>query len=323
MNNFKILKHVSMAIDKREMPHLVSSDTTKAFALYMAKEWRTLANPLIKKSGDLKQTEKSVNSFLKSVDTEMGKYGGKIEDEVDDYITFLYKFAKDKFIKDHKLDKVEKVDLPEISPVIWAEVDELAITQLKKITNGAAGKFYSSSVQQAVHESVKVNMFDRHLTHDDAITAIKKDLERAFKLKGGALESKIVPKGFKGTANQYFSGLAEYSSSMARTSSSIYTMQDVGVEKVVIRSLKSARTCVGCLEMDGTVYKTKDVAAHMDKMLAVNDVSELKELQPFFHFDTPGNSTDKMKEDAKKVSGGSVKTPPFHFLCECFLDMET
>jgi len=321
-----ILKAVSILLDTKTAPHTVHASTVNTLALYLTKEWSALAKPLLDKADSVKKTEASVEKFLKDIDASMGQFSSNVEKELEDYVSFFYKYSKNEFIKGNKLAEVEKADLPKVTPILWTDKDDNAIKQLNKMSKSSTGKFYKGSVQKAVHDSVRENMFETQLPLPDAVKQMKKDLSTALRLKSGKMIAKVVPGGFIGTAEEYFSGLAMHTASMARTSSSVYTMSDVGVKNMIVRSLKTNRTCAGCLEMDGTTYPVKDAMTHIDNILAVDSIDEIKKLQPSFHFDVPdaikpGSAKDQALKELKDSKSEAVMLPTFHFRCECYVDM--
>jgi hypothetical protein len=255
----------------------------------------------------------------------MSKFGDNVEKTVDQYTEFFYKYSKDKFIKEKKLAKVQKADPPDVSPAMWFDKDDEAIEQLKKMTNKSTGQFYQASVQKAVHESVRKNMFESQLPQKEALEQMKSDLAKALKMKPGSLASEVVPTGFKGTADEYFKGLAEHTSSMARTTSTLYTMEQVEAETMVIRSLKTSRTCAGCLQMDGTTYKVEKAVKHVEDIMSADSLDEIRDIQPSFHFDTPDKPLSEAKsaqlKELKETKDSNVRLPAFHFRCECYVDM--
>lgn len=315
----KALKAVVKAITKAKNDE---KSTINGLGKTMLKAWEDLADNVMEKADSVKDTEKSVDSFLSYVDKEMGKLNSIIEDDMQDYIDYLYKFQKNKFVKDNDLEPVAKANLPEIEPSIWIAKDEEAISSVTRITKSSTGKFYKGSVQKTVYESVKKNILESPLTHEEAVGVMKKDLAKALKISKGKLASKVVPKGFKGTADQYFSGLAENAGTLTRTSSSIYSVSEVGGKYIVVRSVRSSRTCAGCLAMDGTKYKTADAVKHLEKILAIDDVSDYGKVQPSFHFTKTDKSTPEQLAQAKELKeSGAVYLAPFHFRCECYMDM--
>ena len=253
----------------------------------------------------------------------MGKFGKLVQPELAEYIEYFYKFSKDQQIKALGIQKTEKANLPSIEPYIWTGIDEESAATLGELYGKSTSGFYSGSVQTTVINSVKKNIFERQLTYDEAAKVLKKDLAKAFKMKGGALESGVIPKGFKGTADAYFKGLSQNSATLARTSSNLNTLQYVGSKYIKIHSVKSSRTCLGCLAMDGTKYKIGEAVNHMTQMINASSLDELKEIQPSFHFKHSGAySSDKLKEETAKansMASGAVRLPPFHFRCACYI----
>ena len=294
----------------------------KAFGKTMETHWNKQAAKVMKKAGSVKSTKKSTDAFIKFVDKTMGKFGDNAAGDIEDYVEYIYRLTKKRFADDNNLKAVEKVELPTIEPTLWIKQDTEAIKSISNITNNSTGAFYQTSVQQTVLETVKKTMLDPTLTTEQAVEIMKKDMAKALKLQPGKLASKVVPKGFNGTANQYFHGLAENSATLARSSSSIYSILEVGGEYVISRSLRTARTCAGCLAMDGKKYKTAKVVTHLEKILNIGDISEYKDIQPSFHFKTEAESTDEQKALAKELKNDdTVRIMPYHFRCECYLDM--
>lgn len=326
MEKMDLLKNISVVLDKANKPDIQQSSVVKTMALNMFNEWAKLAKPLIKQADSVKHTKKAINAFIKKIDKEMAKFPAKVKKDNAKFIDFLYRYSKDQFIKSENIKQASKaVSLPTIEPGIWATTDTASIEALETLTSKTVDGFYQGSVQTAVANSIKKNVFERNLTGDAATKAMKNDLAKALKLKSGALESKVVPKGFRGTADNYFKGLSQHTSTLARTSSNLNTLDYVGAEYVQIHSVRSARTCLGCLEMDGKKYKTKEAVAHMNKILTVDSIESLKKIQPSFHFKNSGEyegNEDKLKEQklkAKEMVSQQMYLPPFHFLCECFI----
>jgi len=326
MESFQILKNITFKLNELEDVVVTKASTLDVFQLYLLDEWAKLAKPLIKQSVKVPHTEKAINKFIKSVDTVMGTYGDIVEKESAEYIEYLYKYSKAKFIKDNKLTPVKKAELPEITPSIWIAADEEAIVALTEMMGQSTSTFYGQSCQKAVSESVKKNIFERNLTTAQAAKAMQKDLTKALRLKDGALESKVIPSGFKGTANQYFSGLVEHNGTMSRTSSALNSLLGVGVKKFKVYSIRSARTCLGCLAMHGKSFTVDDGVKHMNKLLGAESKDDLKEIQPSFHFESKDGykNKDQLKakmKEAKGIADAGIALPPYHFRCKCYVDM--
>ena len=96
----------------------------------------------------------------------------------------------------------------------------------------------------------------------------------------------------------------------------------MGGKYIIIRSVRTSRTCIGCLAIDGTKYKIADAVSHLEKILSIDDVSEYKDIQPYLHFTTKGDSTpDKLAEAEALKNSGVIYLPPLHFRCLCYTDM--
>jgi hypothetical protein len=321
----RVLKAVSVLLDKAIKPPVVTSSATNALKMYFLDEWFSLATPLIAKADGVKQTEESVSKFLEVCDTEMAKFAPTVKAEFEKYIEYFYKYSRNKFLQDSKLLKLKKADLPDSDPLLWTDKDQIAIDALKYISTEATGAFYTSSVQVAVADSVRRNMLEKQLPRDEAIEKLKADLQKALKIDAGM----AVAEGFKGTADQYFTGLAESTASLSRVTGSVFVMEELEVKTLIVRSMRTNRTCEGCLAMDGTTYETVEAVKHIERLLGADSLDDLKEIQPSFHFDTPENMAkmgpDNAKsaalEQLKSVKDTNVMLPPFHFRCECYVDM--
>lgn len=320
-----------MILDKATKSPTAKNVTT-AFGLYMFANWASLAKPLIKKAGSQPTSNTDwVDGFIREIDDTMGQFQGIIEDGQREYIGYLYRYLKNQFIKKNKIeivkkaDEVDPPDLPEITPILWLEMDETAVLGIQRVVSESSGRFYTNSVQKVVSDSVKKNIFESNLPLSQAVTNMQSDLIKALKLEPGGLASEIIPTGYRGSAESYFAGLADFTASMSRTSGDLLTLDEIDAKTIVVRSVASNRTCVGCLQMDGTTYTVPSAVEHLNSKLAVDDVEELKKVQPFFHFKTPSEySTESLKTVqglAKELTEGAMFLPPFHFRCECFIDM--
>lgn len=314
------LKTVSLMVDKRTKRAPKDTVVAKALGLFMFNEYQKLVKPLIKEGGSVQHTKAAINKYLKKINNTMKTFPSKIETRVNDDIDYIYRYSKASFAEKHKITKA-KTKPPEIPVSLWHDRDEEAITALQRQTNDFAGSFYSNNVQAAVADSVSVNVFERGLTAKEAGEALQKDLMKAFRMDQGTLESKVVPPGFRGKADRYFVDLAEHQAQMARTSSLIYAMDDAGATKFTIHSVKTDRTCLGCLNMDGVEFSVPDGVKHVEKLLSANDVDELKAIQPSFHFKPDGENSPAKIAEAATHNGGNVEVPPFHPRCECYVSM--
>ena len=319
------MKEVSILLDKAEK-NKTSTKTVGAYALYMYSEWVKLAKPLIDEAGGKSTSTTSwVEPFIKKIDKKMGKFQSTIQEKQDEYVDYFYKYFKNDFIKSNDIEIVQKAEVPSVTPILWATTDDEALLGMKKFSSGASGSFYNNSVQQTVRSSIEANIIEGNLTLEEGVAQMKRDLTKALRIKPGSLESKVIPPGYKGTAEKYFSGLADHTATLSRTTGSVYTLDSIGATEMVIRSLNTNRTCVGCLEMDGTKYKVADAKKHANKIINADSISDLKDIQPWFHFKPPSEyDADGLKvaeASAKESVDGQMHIPPFHFRCECFVDM--
>lgn len=319
----KIAKTFSIMVDKAKKRQPKDTTVIHNLGLYLLTEWRDLALPLITQADNIKATQSSIDKYIKKVDAKMAKFGKTIKKRVDEDFNYIYRYSKASDAKRFStlVSKAKRLDPPEIAVGFWTEADLAAIEAIQIQTTAFANTFYSGSVQTAVAESVKVTIFEQGLTLEQAGEALQKDLMRVFRLKKGALESKVVPKGFRGTAGQYFNGLAETQAQVSRTASSLYALSDAGADKFVIRSVKSDRTCQGCFNMDGQEFTVQRGINHIQKFMEAESKEDLKEIQPAFHYKVPGENSEAKEKEAKKLlSDGKVRVSPFHFKCECYID---
>lgn len=316
-----LLKPIALLVDKRTKRSPKDTVVSKALGLFMFNEYQKLVKPLVKEGGRIKHTKAAVNKYIKKIDKTMATFPSKIEARVNEDIDYIYRYTKASFAKAQKIEKAAKKDPPEIPVSLWHDRDEEAIKAIQLQTTNFAGSFYSGSVQTAVAESVAVNVFERGLNAKEAGEALQADLMKAFRLDAGALESKVVPPGFRGKAKNYFIDLAENQAQMTRTTTLMYAMDDAGAKKYTIRSAKTNRTCLGCLNMDGEEYTVSAGLKVVNKLLAATDASELRKIQPSFHFKPDGDNSDAKVAEAASLKGGKAKVPPFHFRCECYIQM--
>ena len=325
-NKLRYLKVLSMQIDKET--DRTDTKVGDVLTAYLTKEWKDLADKSISQGKNIKVSKESVDSYVKFIDKTMNQYSDNVNEEVADSVEYFYKYFKSRFIKDESLVSkyVEKAEPPAIPPEFWTKADITNMKAIEAQINSSVGGFYGESCQVAVAESIRVNVFEKGLTGDALTEAVMGDVAKALRVAKGKLASDVVPPGFRGTADQYFRGVSNYGETMTRTSSTLSALKDVGVKKFVIRSLKTDRTCLGCLEMDGQQYSVADGLAHQQKMFDAESKDELRAIQPMFHYDAPGtySNPEKLasaKADAKAEASEGVRVPPFHFRCQCYVDM--
>lgn len=323
MRRIDLLKSTSIVLDKANKPPTFDSKMVDAMGKNMLDKWAKLALPLVKSVKNIAHTKDAVNKFIKKVDKTMAKFPKLVEKDNKEYTTYLYKYSKEQFIK---AEKITKANIPTIDASIWTVKDEATIEALNGMTGESVSGFYGKSVQTAVAESVKKNVFERKLVGDTVGEALKADLAKALKLKGGALESAVVPKGFHGTAQQYFNGLSQHTATLARTSSNVYTLDYVEAKYLVVHSVRSSRTCLACLEIDGKKYKVSEAVSHVDSIMNAGSIDDLKDIQPWFHEKLPSEyKADELKDAKKQIKSqinSGVNLPPFHWKCACFVTSE-
>lgn len=345
MQKIDLLKSVSILVSKQTPSIVTDPSITNAFGLFLFQEWAKLSKKVLSNANSIKATTSSVDKFLKKTDKIMGKFPKIVDDEMSQYIEFVYKFSKNKFIKLKGIEFVKKIEIPEppTIPFGWVDKDSEAIEQLDRMISGSTATYYNTSIQKTIHESVRKNIFESQLSTAEAAKRMKRDLSKSLGLKSGKLESKVIPQGYHGTADAYFKGLVEHSATMARTSSSIITMDTIDAKWVQIFSIRSSTTCIGCLAMDGKKFKTGAALDHVNKLLSAKNSQELKEIQPWFHlehgdiapldiingknkpgfdWDKVGNNSPAKSARAKEIANSkNVDLPPFHFKCYCYTDM--
>ena len=318
----KLLKGISIGVNKKFNRIPTKSPVVKAFAALLYSNWKDRAETVIKAAAGVKATEGWADSFIAKADKKMGSFGSAVAGDCSEHTNYLYRSSKLQFIKERKLVKVRKLDDIEIPDEFWSEADVTNIEAIEKHIIGSTGKFYEKSSQRAITESVKKNIFERGLVGDELVEAVMSDVSKALHMELGSLASEVVPEGFRGLAEEYFKGISEHVATLTRTGSIMEALSDSDVQTFVIRSMQTDRTCIGCLEMDGETFEVEKGYDHFQSLVEADDEEQMAEIQPSFHFGAPGeNSEDKLAELADLADAG-VMLPPFHFRCECYVDME-
>lgn len=134
-----------------------------------------------------------------------------------------------------------------------------------------------------------------------------------------------VPRGWNGTAIQYFDALAANTVNVARSIGAVRAFRDVGATHLQIQALGDERTCELCHWMNGKVFEVEGAAALGDQLVAAKTPDEVRTLKPWLHLGRVLKGSGLTRADAGQIpqakmgrlSALGMHLTPFHMKCRC------
>lgn len=176
------------------------------------------------------------------------------------------------------------------------------------------GTHYKDNVSESIAKVTKETIIDAGRNRTVAGAAISKVVTEKLK-------HVEIPSGWKGTAKQYFEGLAANAATVARAHGQIRSFQEAGVTKYTIVNPMDDRTCPVCSHFDGMTWTVSEAAKQMAKELAAKTPDDVKKAHPWLKLGeikklapTPGKATVGLMARGQRL-------PPFHYRCRCAVDV--
>lgn len=300
---------------------------------YMALKWRNRMAEASRAAGAMVKSGAPIKSALASVDKIMGKWAQEVEPRLTSDLAGIYKLARAAGTK--KATGKTKASLQYVVPNFTAEIeagnetgvnkarrrtaevvpamdvlDDDAISDLQGDQMVWVGRHYAKNVRDTIRRAVTPAMVEG-VGHDEA-----------GKRVAAALLSELgkvtVPKGFNGSAEKYFEGIAANTATNARVRGQVRSFSDVGVTTYEIVNPMDSRTTEICAFMNGTIFTVKDANAQLSKTSAAKNPQQVKDAHPWL-------SAKKAKsigaKGPKALAKAGLALPPYHFRCRSTVDV--
>jgi hypothetical protein len=287
----------------------------------------------VKKNYTIIKNIKSVSTIIKKINKNMNSWKHDVSKVFSLELSNVYKLARIAGYKKATEQTKEplryglpkqnikkaKVVLPEFDLV-----DEKTVESIIQHQTFWVGEVYNEKMSDEIARTVRETMVESGLGPDEASKLLRENLEKIF-------ETIILPTGFVGTPESYFSGLAANSYTVARIHGQMRSFSEIGITSYEISNPGDKRTCSRCAHFDGKVFRTENGVEQIVKELSLKDPKKIKEVHPWpslseiKKISSKGgfiSGSDGLR-DSEKLAKAGLSLPPYHFKCRCTVDIST
>jgi len=311
---------------------------------YLTLKWRNRAQEAAARAGAIVKAGGSVSSALSAVDKIMGKWAPEVKKRITADLKDVYELARKagwkkatgqtkaslqyvvpnftaeldagRELRVSKADKKPKKGpkkpdrrVAEVIPTL-DQLDENAVRDLQQDQMLWIGKHYSKNVRDTLRRAVTPSVIEG-VGHDEA----GKRVAAALKAELGKV---TVPKGFNGSAEKYFEGIAANTATNARVRGQVRSFSDIGVTIYEIVNPMDDRTTEICAYMNGQQFRVTDAEKQIEKVSAAKNPAQVKRAHPWL-------SAAKAKKigakGTKALAKAGLALPPYHFRCRSTVDI--
>lgn len=211
--------------------------------------------------------------------------------------------------------EVSKATL-DIKPSTTLE-DERAIAQILKGQRFWIGKYHNDILSKQIQQIAKDILLEQGLPAKEAGAKLAQTLGYVNGYKK-AKPKVTIPKGWSGSTQQYFDGVAANAATVSRIHGQMRAMVEMGIERYEIINALDERTCSRCNMMNGAVLDVRKSYQQIVDIIggppgaAATGAPWLSEADFASRFQTKG---------ASGLQDDGVGYPPFHFKCRCSVDI--
>lgn len=304
---------------------------------YLLKTWRVQAALAVSAATAASEKGKKAEAVADAVDAVMGKWSKGVLPTYNGNVAKVYELAR---IAGHKKASGESSgSLQYDGPLPVAKArgsrdaatttsagvsldleDRGAIEVLQRQNVFWIGNHYEANVSPAIREATAETL-GAGTSRRAAGIAIRERIERE-------LGDFRMPSGWRGTAAEYFDGLAANTMTVARASGQLRSLDDLGVEKYVIVNPLDERTCAVCGHLEGKIFNVSSGRDQLAREAAARTPEDIKRLHPWLSaaqvlaLSPRAGAAGGARESGRLASAG-FSMPPFHFKCRCTIDIES
>lgn len=139
------------------------------------------------------------------------------------------------------------------------------------------------------------------------------------------------PGGFRGTAAQYFEGVAANAATVARAYGQIRSFARIGVTTYTIVNPVDSRTCPSCAHMNGKMFPVESATRQIRAEMSARTPEAIRSIHPWpsaaalqrIGSGTAGRISGAAgTRDSAAFSRAGLSLPPYHFRCRCAVDID-
>ena len=256
----------------------------------------------VARKGAPKQSD--VKKMLNSFEDRFGKLGEIERNTIEKYTLMMY-----------TVNKEGLATLLKIEPRMTL-VDSAAVTAIGEEQVYWVGNFYNKNLSEQIRTTVEHTMLKEGLSRSEAGKTLHGRLIRHFGIGKGKPSPVMVPPNFRGTPQDYFSGLSATVRNRATNIGNIITYQEIGVEEYEIIAVMDERTSWICQQMNGRRFTIEQAGEYVSKYLGAKTPEEIKD-QVGWRKQADVEKilkAPKAKQQAR-LAGAGLQLPPYHFRC--------
>lgn len=255
---------------------------------------------------------------------------------------FRYVEHRDGYLEARQCDpeeikKIEKATVPRAATALptFDVVDTAAAGALVERQVFWIGRHYDDNIAGSIRDTAR-----------SALVEAGKDRRAAGEIMQRQVRENLshvrTPRGWRGTQEMYFEGLAANAATVGRVQGQMRSFIDLGITKYEIRNPSDSRTCRVCAHMDGKVFTVQQGAQQMQQEFAIAEIpgqspgeyrDAVKAVHPWIQDSNRG--MEKLNNigsglpgkqgpaDSQAYAEAGLSLPPYHYRCRCTVDVST
>lgn len=300
-----LLTRIKKASAKTKLDSLEVTFGRVLFSKYSDEARETLNKAIAKfAAGKGAPKQADVKRMLDKFESEFGAMGEVERKTVEKYTLMMYTVNKEGLATTLKIT-------PRMTLVDGAAVKAIGEEQVYWI-----GNFYNRSLSEQIRVTVDHTMLKEGLSRLEAGKTLHGRLVRHFGIGKGTASPVQVPPTFRGTLQDYFSGLSATVRNRATNIGNVITYQEIGVEEYEIIAVMDERTSEICQLMNGRRFTIEQAREYVEKYLGATTPEEIKDQ---VGWRKPADVEKILKgpkgKQQERLSGAGMQLPPYHFRC--------
>ena len=306
---------------------------------FLLKAWEVRAEKAAQLGGELAGQGKTAAQIAAAVRGEMARWEKEALPKLQAAVEEIYRLARTAAWKKATGQTRAGLDYstPNLTEVLKAKpkkgftvkpalgvVDNDAVDALQKQQVFWVGDHYDKNIASAVRVGAREALVEAGESRRAAARGVYRRLK-------GELAQVNTPKGWNGSAAQYFEGLAANAATQGRVHGQLVSFAETGFTTYTIVNPQDQRTCPVCSSMNGRTFTVAQGQQTMGNVLAAEGPDDVRAAHPWKDPETGRRMTvagvDRIAggRDAKaseELSKAGFNLPPFHFRCRCTVDVD-
>lgn len=292
--------------------------------MYLENKWIVRKKQAISKASSMAGSNKSSNQISSTINKIMNQWSKDVIKTFNKEMREVYKLAR---IAGHKkATRQTKTSLQYNVPATTGDektiitkaasrlpdfdlVDEEAMDALDDRNIFWVGKHYDENLSKTIAKTAKETMIEAGHSPSQASKLMSERINKALTVF-------VTPRGFTGTAKQYFEGLVANAMTVGRSYGQMKSFADVGIQKYTIVNPGGSRICPVCEQLNGTTFETQQGLNQIALEYKAKKPEDIKSIHPW-----PRSKSIVANKSPKELSNIGLSLPPYHYRCRCTVDI--